>query len=172
MPDNTPNQVAIPPSKAIPDQLRAEFLQKNVQMEANLTTWQKRQLTKHLFQATFARLREQFRSSLEADHYRLEAQLALVKNKIDVEKDTIALKIREEYLNTLATIGMRVEMGQLEFMAEFGVNVESFRERLKAKNLGSRERERILQMTDNSFDRVYDRLMSLTDRLAPVASNA
>lgn len=171
MPDNTPNQVALAPGKTIPDQLRAEFLQKNVQMEANVTAWQKRQLTKQLFQATFARLREQFRSSLEADHYRLEAQLALVKNKIDVEKDTIALKIREEYLNTLATVGMRVEMGQLEFMAEFGASVESFRERLKAKNLGSRERESILHMTDNSFDRVYDRLTSLTDRLAPVASN-
>jgi hypothetical protein len=172
MPDHSPNQVAMQPSKTIPDQLRAEFLQKSVQSETNLTAYQKRQLSKQLFQATFARLREQFRASLEADQYRLEAQVALVKTKIDVEKDTIALKIREEFIDTLSTVGMRVEMAQMEFVADFGVNVESFRERLKTKNLGTREREKTLQMVDNSFDRVYNRLMSLTDRLAPVTNNA
>src|SRR5579862_2638934 len=53
MPDNTPNQVAITPTKTIPDQLRPEMLQRNVQSESNLTPWQKRQLTKQLFQNTF-----------------------------------------------------------------------------------------------------------------------
>lgn len=170
MPDNSPNQVAITSNKTVPDQLRAEILQKNVQGETGLNAFQRRQLNKQAFQNKFEGLREQFRASLEVDRYRLTAQVELVKTKIDVEKDSIALTIRETYLNALATIGMRVEMAQLEFITEFGVKLKSFRERLKLQDVDADEKDRIMRMSVDSFDRVYRRLMDLTDRLGPAAS--
>lgn len=170
MPENSPNQVAITTNKTVPDQLRPEILQRNIQAQTSLNAFQKRQLTKQLFQATAERMREEFSASLEVDRYRLIAQVELVKNKIDVEKDTIALNIREAYLNTLATVGMRVEMAQLEFITEFGASLKAFRERLKLQNVDDGEKQRIMQMSIDSFDRVYRRLIDLTDRLKPAAA--
>src|SRR5947208_2604328 len=118
MPDKSSNQVAISTAKTVPDQLRPDVLQKAVQTD-NLNSFQKRQLIKQLFRTTFEQRREQFQASLEVDKYRLAAQVSLVKNKIDVEKDTIALTIREDFLKTLADAGMRVELSQLEFLTEF-----------------------------------------------------
>jgi hypothetical protein len=164
MSEKSPNQVTISASKTVPDQLRPDVLQKIVQAD-NLNPFQKRQLIKQLFRTTFEQRQQQFQASLEVDKYRIAAQVSLVKNKIDVEKDTIALGIREEFLKTLADLGMRVETSQLEFVTEFGVRLKTFRRRLDAQDIDADEKDRILQMSRNAFNRVYERLMELTERI-------
>jgi len=170
MPETSPNAVAISAATTVPDQLRPDSLSRVVQGDLNLTAFQKRQLIKQLFRMKFNQRQEQFRASLDVDKYRLDAQVALVKNKIDVEKDTIALKIREEFLKTLADLGMRVELSQLDFLSEFGTKLKSFRRRLETHDIDPEEKERILQMSHNAFDRVYNRLMELVSRMT--ANNA
>jgi hypothetical protein len=170
MSDKSPNQVTISANRTVPDQLRPEALQKVVEAD-NLNAFQKRQLIKQLFRTTFEMRQQEFLAALEVGKYRVAAQVSLVKNKIDVEKDTIAFGIREEFLEILAELGMRVETRQLEFMTEFGVKLKSFRRRLEAQDIDDDEKDRILKMSRNAFDRVYDRLMQLTDRIQLDASS-
>ena len=170
MSEKLPNQVAIPIHTTVPDQLRPESLQRAIQTDENLSGFQIRRLTKQVFRMKFEQRREQFRASLEVDKYRLDALVSLTKNKIDVEKDTVALGIRQDYLNTLADLGMRVELSQLDFLTEFGTRLKSFRQSLEKKDIEPDEKERILRMSRDSFDRIYRRLMELTERMVPPAS--
>jgi hypothetical protein len=74
---------------------------------------------------------------------------------------TIPDQLRPEFLQLIkesfqgATNGMHVD--RVQFVAEFRVNVESFRERVKAKNLDSRQREHILRMADKAYHDVQRR---------------
>jgi heme oxygenase len=160
MPEKSPNQLAI--------QLRSESLQRAVQTDDTLTAFQKGKLTRQAFRMKFEERQQQFRASLEVSKYQLDAQVNLIKSKIDIEKDSVALGIRQDYLNTLADVGMRVELSQLDFLTEFGTRLKSFRRGLEKKDIEPDEKERIMQMSRDAFDRIYRRLMELMDRMLPL----
>lgn len=156
MPEKSSNQLAV--------QLRSETLQRAVQGDVTLTAFQKGKLSRQAFRVKFEERQQQFRAALELSKYQLDAHVSLVKSKIDIEKESIAFGIRQDYLATLADIGMEVELSQLDFLTEFGARLKNFRQGLEKKNIEPEEKERIMQMSRDAFDRIYRRLMDLMDR--------
>jgi hypothetical protein len=119
----------------------------------------------------FEQRAKEFRNQLEIEQDRLSALTDITKRRLDIEKEPLALMIREDYLKTLADLGLQVESNRLAFIADFGERLITFRHRLTEENLDPEMRERIVQMADDAFDRVRDRLVELaTDMFQPTTS--
>jgi hypothetical protein len=112
--------------------------------DCGLTFFQRRQLVKQLVCARFERLKDQFQTSIEIERSGLDLQAAIAKANVEIQRDTVALRIREDYLKVLADAGMRVDLTEIERMGEFGKKLEDFHERVAARRLAAAEEKKRL----------------------------
>jgi hypothetical protein len=125
----------------------------------------KRKLLKQAFKAFYKQREDQFSALIEVDQARLDAYRAVAKRAIVVEREKLSFDLRKEFLEVLASVGLDVEMTQLDILTRLGEQLHEFRKRLATKTLEPSEREIILELCAKAFTNTRDKLEELTSSL-------
>lgn len=150
---------------SIPDSIRFDSIQKVVQNDENLSALHRRKLVKQTFRMIFDQRQELIRVALEVEKRKLKDLQLIAERRITVETESISLQIREEYIRTMRSLGLRVELAQLEFLTDFADALKSFRQRLLKRHLDPSEKKYILKISKDAFFRVAEKLGDLTNRM-------
>jgi len=154
----------------LPDPIRFDSIQRVVQNEENLSAIVKRKLLKQTYRMIFEQRQEQFRVALEVDRRRLSDLRLIAERRMTAETESITLQIREEFIRTMRSLGLKVELAQLEFLADFAERLRSFRQKLAKRDLDASERQMIYKLSKEAFLRVAERLGELTAEIIESAN--
>lgn len=154
---------------AIPETFQVRKVLMDVQNDQNMPAIYRRRLLKQAFNVLFQQRQDEFNTALRISKDRLDRAENLARKQMAAQEETMTLSIREEFIQTMASIGLRVTMAQLEFLAEFGERIKDFRQKLAKKNIDAPEKKMILNLTKKEFERVYDKLAELTEGIMNAA---
>lgn len=149
----------------LPAPVRLEDIQKSLQGSEELTPMQRRRLLKQFFKMKLQLRQKQFDTALELEQERLDRIKSVTKKQMIAQEEEITLHIKEEAVATMASLGVRATMAQMEFLADFGERLKAFRQKLAKRNIDSHEKKLILKLTKDEFERFYDKLAEITDGL-------
>jgi len=102
---------------------------------------------------------------MDVDDAQLSAVKAMIKAQTEAEKEAFIYQVRDKFVAMLATLGIDVEMRQLNFLHDFARKIDQFKKNLAADDIDPEFKETVMEMANDAFKRVCKQLIQLTGSL-------
>lgn len=149
----------------VPGQFSLESIFETIQRNPDMLPTQRRKLIKQKYELLLNSFREQTSTALAIEKEKLANQQTLVHREMVVQVEIITLQIRDQFIETFKTLGANVEKKQLEFLIEFGKDMEVLDKQLENSGINEKRKSMIKALVDKAFGRVCDKLTQLTDEI-------
>jgi hypothetical protein len=110
-------------------------------------------------------LSEQLDMALAFEKDKLANQQVVMLQQTSVNTSVMILELRDQFVNSMATLGHTVEINQLEFLLRFAESLANFRKALAKADIDETEKSEILAQSHKAFTRTKNKLDKLTDDL-------
>jgi len=153
----------VPASAAVPEDLRLTL--DRIADNPNLPFTQRRKLLKLETIGRCQLLKNEMDSRVRIEQGRLAKSEQVALAAISAYGDKLIYQIRDEFTKTLRKWGLRVNIEQLELLADFGEQLTTFKAQLKTRGMEDQYKQYILQSADGAFQMVAEQLGSLAGRM-------
>lgn len=153
----------VPSSASVPEDLRLTL--DRIADNPNLPYTQRRKLLKIEITGRCQLLKNEMDSRIRIEHGRLAKSEAVALAAISAYGDKLIYQIRDEFTKTMRKWGVRVNVEQLELLADFGEQLTAFKAQLRTRGIETIYMEYILKSADGAFEMVAQQLGSLAGRM-------
>jgi len=154
-------------SLTIPEEYRLRTVLDELKANNDITTKHKKQLIRQQYDLLVDSFKEQGRIALEIEKEKLGKQQLLINKAIAVQTENMTNLIRQEYIRAVAPLTKEIEIEQLEMLYDFGEKIQIYQDKLQSCKLKPKFKKELIKISDESFDRVKEKLTQLTlDALA------
>lgn len=158
-----PKTTIVPAAASVPDDLRLTL--ERIADNPNLPYAQRRKLLKIETVGRCQLLKNEMDSRVRVEQGRLAKSEEVALAAISAYGDKLIYQIRDEFTKTMRKWGVRVNVEQLELLADFGEQLTAFKAQLRTRGIEDYYKEYILKSADGAFEMVAQQLGNLAGRM-------
>jgi hypothetical protein len=158
-----PKTTTVPAAASVPDDLRLTL--ERIVDNPNLPYTQRRRLLKIETIGRCQLLKNEMDARVRVEQGRLAKSEEVALAAISAYGDKLIYQIRDEFTKTMRKWGVRVNVEQLELLADFGEQLTAFKAQLRTRGIETFYMEYILKSADGAFEMVAQQLGNLAGRM-------